>query len=184
MALSSLPEGHCNLNRTPRLSERETRTRTKCRRIPQSAREHGGPSRTSHPGYPRPVFQEGKIVEGIDIKDDDTLLDAIDRFGSRYRWASDLLLETSIHNGSPLLRLLKPQTRSGRLSKTNLHERTVSFNSQFATLLNLRATSKSDPPPRSPSSTEWTRLNTRCSVAKETDEFILPWAFRRVVVTI
>ena len=140
MTLSSLPEGHCNLNRTPRLSE------PKCRRNPQSAaREHGGPSRTSHPGYPRPVFQEGKIVEGIDIKDDDTLLDAIDRFGSRYRWASDLLLETSIHNGSPLLRLLKPQTRSGRLSKTNLHERTVSFNSQFATLLNLRATSKSDP---------------------------------------
>ena len=38
-------------------------------------------------------------------------------------------------------------------------------------------------PPRSPSLTQWTSLNRRCSVAKETDEFILPWAFQRVFAT-
>ena len=63
-------------------------------------------------------------------------------------------------------------------------ENPVSFYSRFASLLNLRATSKTGLSATiTKFDTEWTRLTRRCSVAKETDKFILPWAFQRVFLT-
>ena len=54
------------------------------------------------------TFNCWKIVEGTeseptsdDIKDEDVLLDAIDRFGSRYRWASVFFLDTAFPPKQP-----------------------------------------------------------------------------------
>ena len=98
------------------------------------------------------AFNCWKIVEGIeteptkdDIKDDGTLLDAIDRFGSRYRWASVFFLETVDSQWLPLITAAEtPDNIWKALRDKFARENTFSFSSQFASLLNLRAASKSD----------------------------------------
>ena len=113
-------------------------------------------------------FNCWKIVESEptkDIKYDDTLLDAIDRFGSRHRWASVFFLETVDPQRLPLRRLLKPQARSERVSETNLHERTQSLLSH-SSQASLTSELPQNPtfPPRSPSSTQSRRALTRAAL--------------------
>ena len=121
------------------------------------------------------IFNCWKIIEGTeseptrdDIKDEDKLLDAIDRFGSRYRWASVFFLETADSQWLPLITAAETPDKIWKaLQDRFARENTVSFSSQSASLLNLRATSISDLSATiTKFDTEWTRLTRRCSVAK------------------
>ena len=106
--------------------------------------------------------------------------DDIDRFGSRYRWASVFFLETVDSQWLPLITAAETPDKIWKaLQDKFARENTVSFNSQSASLLNLRATSISDLSATiTKFDTEWTRLTRRCSVAKASPRHRTPRILR------
>lgn len=104
----------------------------------------------------------------------------VGRYRSWYAWASIFLLETVDSEWLPVITANKtPFLIWKALQDLFDPEDPASFHSQLASFLALRATSKSDL-----SSTitkfdsQWTRLHARCSRARSTDEFTLPYDFQ------
>ena len=96
-----------------------------------------------------------------------------DRYQARYRWIQ-VFIPLTTENKTPFETWKALQNKFDR-------ENSVSFHSQFAALQALRATSKSDLASTiTKFNAEWTRLNTRCSTTRETDQFALLYDFQTI----
>ena len=123
--------------------------------------------------------QEPSKEEG---EENDAYKDRVNKYRSRYRWTNVFFLETVDFQWLPLITANETPSRIWKALQDKFsRENTVSFHSQFAFLLGLRVTSKSDLASTiTRFDTEWARLQTRCSTARATDTFTLPFAFRTV----
>ena len=125
-------------------------------------------------GEEEPVQKEGEESDDYENR--------VDKYRSRHRWTSVFILETVDFQWLPIITANKTPSRIWKaLQDKFARENTVSFHSQFASLLGLRVTSKSDLASTiTKFDSEWTRLQTRCSTAKATDQFTLPFVFQTV----
>ena len=123
--------------------------------------------------------QEPSKEEG---EGNDAYKDRLNKYKSRYRWTNVFFLETVDFQWLPLITANETPSRIWKALQDKFsRENTVSFHSQFAFLLGLRVTSKSDLASTiTRFDTEWARLQTRCSTARATDNFTLPFAFQNV----
>ena len=113
---------------------------------------------------------------------DESYGERADRYEARYNWAQVFILNTVDYEWLHLITANKTPFNIWKALQDQFdRENTVSFHSQLASLLSLRVTSKSDLVSTiTKFNAQWTRLNTRCSTARETDEFTLPYDFKGV----
>jgi len=123
--------------------------------------------------------QEPTLEDG---EEEDAWEDRMDRYRSRYHWLSIYFLETVNPQWHPILTAAKTPSKIWHALKDKFaRENTTSFHSQFAALLSLKVTSKSDLSDTiTKFDTEWTRLNNRCSTATAASAFKLPFVFKSV----
>lgn len=104
----------------------------------------------------------------------------VGKYRSWYAWTSVFLLETVDSEWLPIITANKTPFLIWKALKDLFdHEDAASFHSQLASLLALRAASKSDLSSTiTKFNSQWTRLHTRCSTARSTDKFTLPYDFQ------
>ena len=128
------------------------------------------------------VANNERIPTKREGESDDRYEERADRYDARCSWAQVFILDTVDFEWLPLITANKTPFNIWKALQDQFdRENTVGFHSQLASLLSLRVTSKSDLASTiTKFNAQWTRLNTRCSTARETDEFALPYDFQGV----